>query len=129
MAYLAEEHGIRVGREVLSDCLTTQGFSYISALSTEEASVRHDHGVLRYFFVAVPHRHLSGVHPALVCSLDEIGAERYADRKRVFVFLPESAHARSGVSVGIPRTTQSCTLVMWVSLDGDWLTPTVITKS
>ena len=49
---------------------------------------------------------LKRVHPSLVFNMDEMGADRFADRKRVKVFVPEDQAPESGViEAGVPRST------------------------
>ena len=42
----------------------------------------------RFYTTTLPNA-VEGAHPALVFNMDEMGAERYADRKRINVFVPE----------------------------------------
>ena len=73
---------------------------------------------------------VEGVHPSLVFNMDEMGAERYADRKRINVFLPEDeAPEEGGVPVGISRSSRRCTLIACIALDGTRLTPAIVTKT
>ena len=72
---------------------------------------------------------IQGVHPALVFNMDEMGAERYADRKRVNVIFPVSTNLRNGMPVGVQRTTHRCTLIGCVGMDGTRVKPALITKN
>ena len=73
---------------------------------------------------------LDGVHPGLVFNMDEMGVEMFADMKEVKVFVRQSqVPSRGPLHVGVPRTRRRCTLVVCISLDGETLTPTIITKT
>ena len=62
--------------------------------------------------------------------MDEMGAERYADRKRINVFIPEEeAPDEGGVLVCVQRTANRCTLMACVGLDGSRLKPLIITRN
>ena len=58
-----------------------------------------------------------------------MGAERYADRKRVNVIFPVSMNPRNGMPVGVPRRTHRFTLISCVGLDGSRVKPAIIPKS
>ena len=61
--------------------------------------------------------------------MDEMGAERYADKKRVNVFVPSRMEHHDGMEVGIPRTINRCTLIGCVGMDGTRVKPAIITKN
>ena len=62
--------------------------------------------------------------------MDEMGAEMFADRKRVYVFLPRSrTRPNRRPTVGVPRSTRRCTLVGCICPDGSRLCHAVITKT
>ena len=84
--------------------------------------------IVNLYNVTLPNA-IEGVHPALVFNMDEMGAERYADRKRVNVIFPVSMNPRNGMAVGVPRTPHRCTLVVCIGLDGSRLKPAIITKT
>ena len=85
--------------------------------------------ILNYYTRTLPDA-LNGTHPSLIFNMDELGAEMFADRKRVFVFLLEYDDPTNGLPmVGVPRLTRRCTLIGCISLDGARLCPAVITKT
>ena len=73
---------------------------------------------------------MDGVHPSLVFNVDEMGAERFADRKHLKVFVPQAqAPADGRVAIGVERSTRRCTLMGCISADGTRLNPTIITRN
>ena len=73
---------------------------------------------------------MNGVHPSLVFNVDEMGAERIADRKHLKVFVPQAQAPNDGrVAIGIERSTRRCTLVGCISAYGTRLKPTIITRN
>ena len=129
LEYLADQHNVFVERKILLQFMRNQGFAYVSALPTEEARLEVDRDALKTLYTTTLPAAIEGVHPSLVFNMDEMGAERYADRKRVNVFLPNRMEHRGGMEVGIPRTTHRCTLVACIALDGSRVKPAVITKN
>ena len=53
----------------------------------------------------------------------------FADRKRIFVFVPVENLTDGQLAVGVPRSTRRCTLVACICLDCSRLRNTVITKT
>ena len=129
LAYLSDVLGVYVSRKNLREFMRNHGYSYVSAVPTEEARVNVDRQKLNRFYTTRLPAALEGVHPSLVFNMDEMGAERYADRKRVKVFMPERLNRGSGMEVGVPRTTHRCTLIGCIALDGSRLRPAVITRN
>ena len=73
---------------------------------------------------------MNGVHPSLVFNMDEMGAEMFADRKHVFVFVPaQDVPENHPLMVGVPRSTRRCTLIGCISPDGTRLRHAIITKT
>ena len=106
------------------------GYAYVSGIPTEDARADVDKVKLRRFYNDKLPDSVEGVHPSLVFNMDEMGAERYADRKRINVFLPEDeAPEEGGVPVGISRSSRRCTLIACIALDGTRLTPAIVTKT
>ena len=119
MEYLVEELNVHVTRKRLLEFMKAHGFAYVSGIPTEEARADVDKAKLRRFFIDRLPDAVEGAHPSLIFNMDEMGAERYADRKRINVFLPEDdAPEDGGVPVGIPRSSRRCTLISCIALDG-----------
>ena len=58
-----------------------------------------------------------------------MGAEKFADRKQVQVFIPNDAVPEDGsVAIGIERSGRRCTLIACIALDGTRLEPAIVTK-
>ena len=129
LAYLSDVLHVYVSRKNLREFMRNHGYPYVSAVPTEDARVNVDREKLTSFYTRKLPAALEGVHPALVFNMDEMGAERYADRKRVKVFVPQRLNRWNGMEVGVPRTMHRCTLVVCIGLDGSRLRPAVITKS
>ena len=109
--------------------MRNHGYPYVSAVPTEDARVNVDREKLTSFYTRKLPAALEGVHPALVFNMDEMGAEPYADRKRVKVFVPQRLNRGNGMEVGVPRTMHRCTLVVCIGLDGSRLRPAIITRN
>ena len=129
LKYLIDEHDIYVSGKHLWDFLTNQGFPYVEVVPDEERRLRFDREEIMRFYTTTLPQAVNGVHPALFYNMDEMGAERYADRKAVFTFLPQNAPRGANVDLGVKRTSNRCTLVVCIALDGTTLTPAVITKT
>ena len=130
MEFLADKHNVFATRRQLWEYMTTHGFSYIWGIPTEEERAVPDVDKLREFYTRGLPEAVGGVHPSLVFNVDEMGAERFADRKHVKVFVPqEEAPADGRVSIGIKRTSRRCTLVACVALDGSRLKPAIIANN
>ena len=129
LKYLIDEHDIYVTEKHLWDFLTYQGFPYVEVVPDEERRVRLSLEEVRLFYTTTLPQAVAGVHPSLFYNMDEMGAERYADRKGVYTFLPRNTPWGTNVDLGVPRTSNRCTLVVCISLDGTTLTPAIITKT
>ena len=129
LEYLADQHNVFVERAALLQFMRNHGFAYVSALPTEDVRVDVDREALKTLYTTTLPAALEGVHPALVFNMDEMGAERYADKKRVNVLVPSRMEHRGGMEVGIPRTINRCTLLGCVGLDGTRVKPAIITKN
>ena len=106
------------------------GFVYMSAATTEAPRVQLDPNDIIVFYTVTLPTAINGVHPSLVFNLDEMGAEMFADRKNVFVFvLRRDVPRNQRLEVGVPRTTRRCTLIACISLDGTTVCPAIITKT
>ena len=80
LEYLADQHNVFVERKILLQFMRNQGFAYVSALPTEEARLEVDRDALKTLYTTTLPAAIEGVHPSLVFNMDEMGAERYADR-------------------------------------------------
>ena len=81
LKYLIDEHDIYVTEKHLWDFLTYQGFPYVEVVPDEERRVRLSLEDVRVFSTTTLPQAVVGVHPSLFYNMDEMGAERYADRK------------------------------------------------
>ena len=129
MDFIVDELNIPATRRNVWEFLTDHGYSYVSGIPTEESRVLLDHGKVRRLYETTLPDAVNGVHPALVLNLDETGLNRYADRKRINVFVPEDAPEDGGVLVGIPRTANRFTLMACIALDGSKLKPLIVTRN
>ena len=130
MEYLADNHGIFVSRKKLWEYMTTHGYAYVWGIPTEKERAVPDIDKLREFYTRGLPEAVNGVHPSLVYNVDQMGAERFADRKHVNVFVPHERAPNDGsVAIGIERSTRRCTLVGCISADGTRLKPTIITRN
>ena len=130
LTFVSEIVPFPVTRKTLYTFMRRHNYVYKSANPTDalRVTVRAE-DIVNFYVNSLPDT-LNGTHPSLVFNVDEMGAETFADRKRIFVFLPESdVPAHGSFDVGVPRSTRRCTLVACVSLDGTRLCPAVITKT
>ena len=112
MEFIVDDLNVPVTRRNVWEYLTTHGYSYVSGIPTEAARATLNRAEVRQLYEMTLPEAVNGCHPALVYNMDEMGAERYADRKRVNVFVPEEdAPEDGGILVGIPRTANRCTLM------------------
>ena len=127
--YLADTLHVHVRRKVLWQYMKNHNYTFVSGVPTENTRLEVKvEDLLNYYNVTLPNA-IEGVNPALVFNMDEMGAERYADRKRINVIFPVSMNPRNGMPVGVQRTTHRCTLVVCIALDGSRLKPALITKN
>ena len=126
---LIDEHDIYVTGKHLWDFLTNQGFPYVEVVPDEERRTRLKRTEVSEFYTTTLPQAANGVHPSIFYNMDEMGAERYADRKAVFTFLPQNAPRRANVDLGVARTSNRCTLIVCIALDGTTLMPAIITKT
>ena len=126
--YIAKKLDKYIERRVVREYMKAHGFSFVTGEPTEDMRVNADQEKLRGFYTSELPSAVEGVHPSLIFNMDEMGCERYADRKRIKVFIPNGVAHRNGMAVGVPRTSHRCTLMACISLDGSRLTPAIITK-
>ena len=130
MEYIADTHNVFVSRRNLWEYMTNHGYAYVWGVPTEDhRAVPNIPGLTQFYTRDLPEA-VNGVHPSLVYNVDEMGAERFADRKQVQVFVPEAEAPDDGtVPIGIERSTRRCTLVACIALDGTRLKPAIFTKN
>ena len=74
--------------------------------------------ILNFYTRTLPDA-VNGTHPSLVFNMDEMGAEMFPDRKRVYVFVRRSRTTpNTRPTVGVPRSMRRCTLIGCISLEG-----------
>ena len=130
MAYATDKVRTPISRDTLCRYMERHHFSYVSAAPMDAYRVAVKEDDIAAFMTQDLPNALNGIHPSLVFNVDEMGAELFADRKRVFVFVPETSVPRSGtLEVGVPRSTRRCTLLACISLDGSKLCPAIITRT
>ena len=129
LEYLSDQHSVFVDRTTLLQYMKRNGFAYVSALPTKDVRVDVDREALKTLYTTTLPEVLEGVHPALIFNMDEMGAERYADKKRVNVLIPSRMEHRDGMEVGVPRTVNRCTLLGCMGLDGTRVKPAIITNN
>ena len=81
MEYVTNDLHIETTKKVLLQFMKNHGFSNMTGLPTEDARVNLYKDKLEAFYTTTLPESLRGVHPSLVFNMDEMGAERYADRK------------------------------------------------
>ena len=130
MEYLADTHNVFVSRRNLWEYMTNHGYAYVWGVPTEDhRAVPNIPGLTQFYTRDLPEA-VNGVHPSLVYNSDEMGTERFADKKEHQVFVLESeAPADGTVAIGIERTARRCTLLACIALDGTCLKPAIITKN
>ena len=101
-----------VTKEALYRFMKRHGYAYKWTKTTDapRADVKAN-DIINFYTRTLPEA-VNGVHPSLVFNMDEMGAEMFADRKNVFVFIPRSRTRRNQrPTVGVPRSTRRCTLI------------------
>ena len=130
MAFLTDRITTPLTRGTVWRFMDRHGYAYKSAVATDAHRVTVTRNDITTFYTRTLPEAVNGTHPSLVFNVDEMGAEMFADRKRVFVFVPAQDVQRAGpLTVGVSRTTRRCTLVGCISADGTTLLPTIITKT
>ena len=130
MEFIVDELNVPVSRHAVWECMVNHGYAYVSGIPTEAERANVNRAEVHDFYTTTLPNAVEGAHPALVFNMDEMGAESYADRKRIDVFVPEEeAPEDGGVLVGVQRTANRCTLMACVGLDGSRLKPLIITRN
>ena len=130
MAFLADHiRSPEVTTKNASAYLQRHGYAYKLTVPTDATRVDVEENDIVVFYTRTLPEALNGVQSSLVFNMDEMGAEMFADRKRMFVFVPVENLTNGQLAVGVPRSTRRCTLVACICLDGSRLRHTVITKT
>ena len=130
MAYATDVMGIKLSVQALAKYMERHHYAYVSAVPTDVNRVGVDGDKIAAFYLHDLPEALMDVHPSLVFNVDEMGAEMFADRKRVFVYVPENKVPKRGpLFVGVSRSTRRCTLLACICSDGTTLCPTIITRT
>ena len=100
LTYVTDELKVEVARKALWRYLIDHGFVY--KLATPRDSLRivsRENEIVSYYQNL--ENDLEGVHPSLVFNVDEMGAEMFADRKEVRVFVPPKTSPKTGTSTSV----------------------------
>ena len=120
---------IPVTKQALRVHMKRSLFCYKWATPTDQRRVTVEAREVEAFYDALE-QDIIGVHQALVFNMDEMGVELFADRKEVKVFVrPDQVPDDGLLQVGVPRSSRRCTLVACISLNGDTMVPTIITRT
>ena len=126
MGFIIDELRVSVTKKTLLKYMKRHHFVYHIAEPRENARMEVKAHEVEGYYNALTTQ-LNGVHAGLVCNMDEMGVEMFADKKDVKVFVrPEAVPPSGNLHVGVPRTSKRCTLVACISLDGETVTPTII---
>ena len=130
MAYATDIMNTPLSVQALARHMERHHFAYVSAVPTKEDRVGLDPNKVASFYIHDLPETLTDTHPSLVFNADEMGAEMFADRKRVFVYVPEDKVPEKGpLFVGVPRSSRRITLLACISLDGTRVCPAIITRT
>ena len=120
---------IVTSRKLLRRYVKEHGFAYKLASTRDRVRVITRESKIERFYNKLVDD-LNGIDPSLVFNVDEMGVELFADRKDVMVFIRHGDVPRNGnLIVGVERSSRRCTLIACISLDGDTLKPTILTKT
>ena len=129
MEFIVDELNVPVSRHAVWEYMENHGYAYVSGIPTEAERVNVSRAEVQRFYTTTLPNAVEGAHPALVFNMDEMGAERYADRKHVKVFVPRGVAHSEGMPIGVPRSSRRCTLIGCIALDGSRLKPAVVIKN
>ena len=131
MAFVSERiPNHQITRKTLYTFMKRHGYAYKWTDTTDapRADVKAN-DIINFYTRTLPEA-VNGTHPSLVFNMDEMGAEMFADRKGVFVFVHSSQTTRNTrPTIGVPRSPRRCTLVGCISADGTRLCHGIITKT
>ena len=89
MEFIVDELNVPVSRHAVCEYMVNHGYAYVSGIPTEAERANVNRAEVQRFYTTTLPNAVEGAHPALVFNMDEMGAERYADRKRINVFVHE----------------------------------------
>ena len=130
LGFIVDKLKVVVSRKAVWNFMKKHGFSYTPAETRDARRVEIEPADVVRFYNALE-RDLDGVNACLVYNMDEMGAEMFADRrKEVMVYVrPEQVQPHRPLYAGVPRTTRRCTLIGCISLCGETMKPTIITRT
>ena len=130
LGFVVDELKVPVSRKRLWNYMDKHGFAYEPALTRDVHRVDINPNEVMAFYDALE-RDLAGVNSRLVYNVDESGFELFADKSdEVMVYVrPDRVQPHRPLYVGVPRTTRRITLVACITLAGETLTPTIITRT
>ena len=129
MEFVINQLHITPSRKTLWRFMRENGFCYKLAAPRDRLRLVRRENEIEAFYnnLAVD---MNGLDPSLVFNVDEMGVEMFADRKDVMVFVRHEDVPPSGnLYAGVERSSRRCTLIACISLGGDALTPTILTKT
>ena len=130
LGFIVDKLKVVVSRKAVWNYMNKHDFSYTPAQTRDARRVDIDPADVVRFYNDLE-RDLDGVNACLVYNMDEMGAEMFADRKKeVMVYVrQEQVQPHRPLYVGVPRTTRRCTLIGCISLCGETVKPTIITRT
>ena len=130
LGFVVDELKVVVSRKTLWNYMEKHGFSYTLAIPRDVHRVDIKARDIVEFSDELE-RDFEGVNACLVFNMDEMGIELFADRrKEVMVYVrPEQVRRHGPLYIGIPRTSRRCTLIARISLNGETLKATIITRT
>ena len=129
LGFVVDELKVVVSRKTLWNYMEKHGFSYTLAIPRDVHRVDIKARDIIEFYDELE-RDFEGVNACLVFNMDEMGVELFPDRrKEVMVYVrPEQVRRHGPLFVGIPRTSRRCMLIACISLNGETLKGTIITR-
>ena len=131
MAFISDHvRNPQVTTEAVYTYMKRHGYEYKKTDTTDAHRVEVKADDINTFYTRTLPQALKDTHSSLVFNMDEMGAEMFADRKNMYVFVRRSRTGQNRrPTVGVPRTTRRCTLIGCICLDGTRLCPAIITKT
>ena len=97
--------------EITSEALNTymkrhgSAYKWTDTTDSPRVEVKAD-DIVQFYTTTLPEA-VNGTRPSLVFNMDEMDAEMFADRKRVYVFVRRSRTTQNtSPTVGVPRSTR-----------------------
>ena len=130
LGFIVDSLKVVVSRKAVWNFMNKHDFAYTPAQTRDALRVDIEVIDVVNYYDALE-RDLDGINACLVYNMDEMGAELFADRsKEVMVYVrQEQVPRRRSLFLGVPRTTRRCTLIACISLSGDTLKPTIISRT